>query len=178
MNLLIIITTYLLDMHKRSYDFWLLHYNSCVLQYCFYASCDPAAPRASYRDRDPSFCRPWATSSSVSMSLQWRAASRWHYKKCLGFWRNMDETCVTNHGIKRMVCDTRFINVLSKTETFLVVWVHVATVCFMHFKCMLHMFHLDVSKVDLLLHKVLGYTHMLQVYVSNILADVCSKCFI
>jgi len=52
-------------------------------------------------------------------------------------------------------------------------WAHVATVCFMRFRCMLHMFHLDVAKVDLVLY-------MLQVYVLNVsaISNVCCKCFI
>jgi hypothetical protein len=29
---------------------------------------------------------------------------------------------------------------------------HVATVCFMYLRCMLHMFHLDIIKIDLVLH--------------------------
>jgi hypothetical protein len=51
---------------------------------------------------------------------------------------------------------------------------YVATVCFMRFRCMLHMFYLDVTKVDLVCICCNGYTHMLQVYVSS----VCCKCFI
>jgi hypothetical protein len=49
----------------------------------------------------------------------------------------------------------------------------VATVCFIRFRCMLHMFHLDVTKVNLVLH-------MLQVYVSSVSAvsNICCKCFI
>jgi hypothetical protein len=31
-------------------------------------------------------------------------------------------------------------------------WAHVATVCFICFSFMLHVFHLDVAKVDLVLH--------------------------
>jgi hypothetical protein len=31
-------------------------------------------------------------------------------------------------------------------------WAHVATVCFIRFSFMLHVFHLDVAKVDLVLH--------------------------
>ena len=44
----------------------------------------------------------------------------------------------------------------------------VATICFMHFRCMLHMFYLDVAKVDLVLH-------MLQRLYTYI-ASVCFKC--
>jgi hypothetical protein len=41
-------------------------------------------------------------------------------------------------------------------------WAHVATSCFLRFRCMLHMFPLDVSKVDMLLHIYCsGYTLML-----------------
>ena len=43
-----------------------------------------------------------------------------------------------------------------------------ATICFMSFKCMLHMFHLDVAKVDLVLHML----QWLYMYV----ASVCFKC--
>jgi hypothetical protein len=31
-------------------------------------------------------------------------------------------------------------------------WAHVATVCFIRFRCRLYIFHLDVAKVDLMLH--------------------------
>jgi hypothetical protein len=31
-------------------------------------------------------------------------------------------------------------------------WAYVVTVCFMRFRCMLHMFYLDVAKLDLVLH--------------------------
>jgi hypothetical protein len=48
-------------------------------------------------------------------------------------------------------------------------WVHVATVCFMRFRCMLHIFHLNVAKVDLVLHMF----QWLYTYV----ASVCFKCF-
>jgi len=50
------------------------------------------------------------------------------------------------------------------------------TVSFMHFRCMFHMFHLDVAKVDLVLHIL----QWLYTYVSNISAvlNVCCKCFI
>jgi hypothetical protein len=48
-------------------------------------------------------------------------------------------------------------------------WGHVAIVCFIRFRCMLHMFYLDVTKVDLLLH-------MLQ-WLYTYVASVCFKCF-
>jgi hypothetical protein len=48
-------------------------------------------------------------------------------------------------------------------------WAHVAIICFMRFKCMLHMFYLDVAKVDLVLH-------MLQ-WLYTYVASVCFKCF-
>jgi hypothetical protein len=48
-------------------------------------------------------------------------------------------------------------------------WTHVATVCFMRFRCMLHIFYLDVAKVDLVLHML----QWLYIYISS----VCSKCF-
>jgi hypothetical protein len=48
-------------------------------------------------------------------------------------------------------------------------WAHVATICFMCFRCMLHIFHLDVAKVDLVLH-------MLQ-WLYTYVASVCIKCF-
>jgi hypothetical protein len=43
---------------------------------------------------------------------------------------------------------------------------------------MVHMFHLDVAKVDLVLHMLQWL--MLQVYVSNVSAvsNICCKCFI
>jgi hypothetical protein len=47
--------------------------------------------------------------------------------------------------------------------------VRTPTVCFMCFRCMLHMFHLDVAKVDLVLH-------MLQ-WLYTYVASVCFKCF-
>jgi hypothetical protein len=50
-------------------------------------------------------------------------------------------------------------------------WAHVATVCFMRFRCMLHIFQLDVVKVDLYMYvasvcfKYFSYfKHMLQVF--------------
>jgi hypothetical protein len=48
-------------------------------------------------------------------------------------------------------------------------WTHVTTLCFMRFRCMLHMFYLDVAKVDLVLH-------MLQCLYTYV-ASVCFKCF-
>jgi hypothetical protein len=45
---------------------------------------------------------------------------------------------------------------------------------------MLHVFHLDVAKVDRnVAHIVMLYTHMFQVYIPNVSAvsDVCCKCF-
>jgi hypothetical protein len=48
-------------------------------------------------------------------------------------------------------------------------WARVATVCFMHFRCMLHMFHLYFAKVDLVLH-------MLQ-WLHTCVASVCFSCF-
>jgi hypothetical protein len=48
-------------------------------------------------------------------------------------------------------------------------WAHVATLCFIRFRYMLHMFHLNVAKVDLVLHIL----QWLYTYV----ASVCFKCF-
>jgi hypothetical protein len=48
-------------------------------------------------------------------------------------------------------------------------WVHVATICFMCFKYMLHIFHLDVTKIDLVLYML----QWLYMYV----ASVWFKCF-
>jgi hypothetical protein len=48
-------------------------------------------------------------------------------------------------------------------------WVRVATVCFMRFRCILHMFHLDVTKVDLVL--------LILPWLYTCVASVCFKCF-
>jgi hypothetical protein len=48
---------------------------------------------------------------------------------------------------------------------------------FMRFRCILHMFYLDVAKVDLALHILQNvYTCMLQLYVSNV--SVVFKCML
>ena len=78
----------------------------------------------------PVECRPWATSSSASTSLHWRATSR---------------------------------------------WAHVATVCFMRFKCMLHMFYLDVSKVYLLHMLQWLYTFFFWQYAERVTSPTVSK---
>ena len=59
-------------------------------------------------------------------------------------------------------------------------WAHVTTVCFMRFRCMLHMFYLDVVKVELDCICCSVYTHMLQVYVQifQLFSNVCCKLFI
>jgi hypothetical protein len=51
-------------------------------------------------------------------------------------------------------------------------WEHVATICFMRFRCMLHIFHLDVAKVDLVLHIL----QWLYTYVASIWFK-CLVCF-
>jgi hypothetical protein len=56
-------------------------------------------------------------------------------------------------------------------------WAHVATVYFMHFRCMLNMIYLDVAKYIWCCIYCNNYTRMLQVYVSAVL-NVCCKCFV
>jgi len=48
-------------------------------------------------------------------------------------------------------------------------WAHIAIVCFIHFRCMLHVFHLDIVKVD----RVLYMLQWLYTYV----VGVCFKYF-
>jgi hypothetical protein len=59
-------------------------------------------------------------------------------------------------------------------------WAHVATVCFIRFRCVLHMFHLDVAKVDLVLHMLQGlYTYVVSVCFKCLaVSNICYKCFI
>jgi hypothetical protein len=60
-------------------------------------------------------------------------------------------------------------------------WVHVATVCFIRFRCMLYIFYLDVAKVNFVLYMEQWlYTYVAKMYFSNDLAvsNVCCKCFI
>jgi hypothetical protein len=48
-------------------------------------------------------------------------------------------------------------------------WACVATVCFMHFRCMLYVFHLNVIKVNLVL--------LISQWLYTCVASVCFKCF-
>jgi hypothetical protein len=50
----------------------------------------------------------------------------------------------------------------------------------MRFRCVLHMFHLDVTKVDLVLHMLQGlYTYVVSVCFKCLaVSNICYKCFI
>jgi hypothetical protein len=79
---------------------------------------------------------------------------------------------------------------LDVAKVNLTLHIHACCKCMFQVVCfrgMLHVFYIDVAKVDCNVVKIArcctccnGCTHMFQVYVPNVLSvlDICSKCFI